>query len=291
MPALAVNPWTHPAGDPVREVLEREWLGLLLRRLIRLAPGSRVLDLGCGAGLVGDLLSGVVDRYVGVDLYPPEGANAIEHDLRHGLGPMRDEQFDLFVASFGIASHIAPAELRRLMEDIAHAAAPGALVAIEALGLYSLEWPGIWDVQPGRKRMLEYRLAGEVCVHPWSPVELAGMGEEAGMRPIAMLDRTVQFGPKLGTGDYWPGLPPLRTALRDLLCGRPEAEHIVAAALPPLPAHPAAGIHHGLAACRRRLVLRPRATAVPEELGKAAWTLEPRTGLGIGHGLMLVARA
>jgi hypothetical protein len=290
MPGAAPNPWAHPACDPVRDVLEREWLGRLLNSLLHMAPGARVLDLGSGDGTVRELIGDRAGGYLGVDLFPTSGMDTVRHDLRDGLGAAGDEPFDLYVGSFGVASHLAPAELRRLMAEIATSASAGATVAVEALGLFSLEWPALWDSRPGEERTLRYRLAGEVQIHPWSPAELAGLAAECGLRPLATFDRTVQYGPKLGDDGYWPGLPPLRAALRDLLHGSREGGDVIGAALPPLPAHPAARAHHALAARRRRLVERLWPGA-PAELARAAWALEPRTGAGIGHGLMLLARA
>ena len=290
MPSPTPNPWAHPACDPVRDVLEREWLGRLLDRLLRDAPGARVLDLGSGDGTVRELIGDRAGSYLGVDLFPGPGTEAVRHDLRDGLGPVRDEPFDLYVASFGVASHLSPSELHRLMAEIASSAPRGAMVALEALGLFSLEWPGLWDSRAGRGRTLRYRLACEVEVHPWSPAELARLAADCGLRPLATFDRTVQYGPKLGEEGYWPGLPPLRSALRDLLHDSPEGREVIGAALPPLPAHPAARAHHALASRRRRLGERLW-PAAPSELARAAWALEPRTGAGIGHGLMLLARA
>jgi SAM-dependent methyltransferase len=291
VPVPSANPWALPGDDPVRELLERDWLEQLLRRLSALAPGPRVLDLGCGDGLVADLIGNSPDSYLGLDLFPPSRVNARRLDLREGLGPLRGEPFDLYVASFGFASHLSPDELCRLMRDIAASASPGALVALEALGLYSLEWPGIWEASPGGGRTLGYRLAAEVPIHPWAPLELATLAEAAGLRPFVMLDRSVQFGPKLGDGGHWPGLPPLRSGLARLLRGDSGGVEALAAALPPLPAHPAAQLHHALTTRRGRLVQGFTSGTDPGAVARSAWGLEPRTGCGVGHGLMLLARA
>jgi hypothetical protein len=124
-------------------------------------------------------------------------------------------------------------------------------MAIEALGLYSLEWPCIWGAPPGSARTLEYRLADETKVHPWSPPELAAVMESAGITPLRALDRSVQAGPKLGTGDYWHGLPAVRPALNRLLVGDGALLSALDSPLPALPAHPAASLHRTLHARRR----------------------------------------
>src|SRR4051794_38466015 len=205
---MITNPWSVPLDDHVRANFERPFFGRLIEHLLRAAPGGRVLDLGCGDGLVHRLGGDLIDSYLGVDLFPPSGVPSLRHDLRNGLGEAGREPFDLCVATFGVASHLDPAQLDRLVREVAAAASSGALVAMEALAVHSLEWPGLWDVPPGPGRILRYRLSGEVSVHPWARDELRRMFGASGLRWLGALDRTVQAGPKLG--DYWPGPPPLR---------------------------------------------------------------------------------
>ena len=58
--------------------------------------------------------------------------------------------------------------------------------------------------------------------------------------------------------------------------------------LPPLPAGRAAAVHHALAARRRRLIATW--SSDPAALARAVWALEPRSGGGFGHGLMVIGR-
>jgi hypothetical protein len=268
-------------SDLVRSELEVAWLARLIRSLVRRGGARSLLDLGCGDRLAARLAP--VDRYLGVDLTPAPGV--IAHDLRDGLGPVGPEPFDLYLGGFGIASHLPPASLRHLLGKIAAHARPGSLVALEALGARSLEWPRLWDTPLGAARTISYRLGADVPVHPWKPDELLPLFEAAGIRPLRVLDRTVQAGPKLGTRRYWPALPALRAAVAALLAGgRPAAA--LTAPLPPLPAGRTALLHQTLAARRRALVgssgLRGAA------LARALWRLDPPTGGGYGHGLMVV---
>jgi SAM-dependent methyltransferase len=280
-------PYALRSHDSVRATFETEWFARLLPGLLRRAGGGELLDLGCADGAMALLAGGGLTRYVGVDLAPrSDDARLIRHDLRDGLGPVGPRPFDLYLGTFGLASHLAPVELRRLMGEIAAHARPGAVVALEALGVFSLEWPRLWDRPAGRRRTIPYRLASEVMVHPWAPRELAAVFREAGVEPLWTLDRTLQAGPKLGEEGYWPGLPSVRPALNALLDGR-ETERDreeLAAPLPPLPAGEPALVHHTLAA-RRQAVVRGSAAAAVE-----IWNLEPRTGGGFGHGLLLVGR-
>jgi SAM-dependent methyltransferase len=280
-------------GDLVRDHFEARFFATLLRRLIR-SP-AEVLDLGCGDGLVARLAGPLASRYTGVDLRPPGPrfpGEHVRHDLRQGLGPVGGRPFDLYLATFGLASHLRPSELAALLGQIGRHGRSGALVALEALGLRSLEWPRLWHTSVGAARTIDYTLAGKVEVHPWLPHELASLFREAGIEPLLALDRTLQAGPKLGHIGGWPGLPVLRPALSALV-GAPRDPAGIPAALseplPPLPAGPAAALHHELAARRRALVLNdPRLE--PEALAAAIWSLEPATGGGFGHGLMIVGR-
>jgi hypothetical protein len=289
--AAAAHPYLPAGGDAVRGTLERDWFARAIPRLLRQAGGGELLDLGCADGAAARMAGGGLRRYLGVDLAPPapgpSTVDRVRHDLRDGLGPVGARPFDLYLGTFGVASHLAPAELLRLLREIAAHGRPGALVALEALGLYSLEWPQLWSTPPGRARTIPYRLAADVRVHPWSPTELLGLLEDCGIRPLRAVDRTLQAGPKLGEGRYWPGLPDVRSALNELLAGSRGALAPLAAPLPPLPAGQPALLHHALAARRRAL----SDLALPgPALARAVWALEPATGGGYGHGLMAVGR-
>jgi hypothetical protein len=283
---------THPSRayavqghDMVRSELERGWMARFLLSWFDLRGGGSLLDLGCGDRLARRLAGPRLQRYVGVDLRPPA---EVVHDLREGLGPVGPRPFDIYLGGFGIASHLPVPSLRRLLREIAVHARPGSLVALEALGARSLEWPRLWDTPVGRARTIPYRLGAEVPVHPWRPEEVCALYEEAGIRPLRALDRTVQAGPKTGVAGYWPGLPPVREGINSLLAGDDRATADLLAPLPPLPAGHAALVHHTLAARRRELVERSDLPA--RALALAIWRLDPATGGGFGHGLMVVGR-
>jgi hypothetical protein len=303
----AARPYATGAGDAVRDRYERRFFGALVPRLLRAAGGERaLLDLGSADGLAAELSGPGLGRYLGVDLDPPGGPGFLCHDLREGLGPVGGRPFDLYLGTFGVASHVSPSQLRRLLLEIAAHGRPGSVVALEALGLRSLEWPGLWSRPPGEARTIPYRLGTDVSVHPWLPGELAALFDDAGMRPLLALDRTLQAGPKTGGGRYFPGLPDVRGALNAALAGVAEPDGI-AAPLPPLPAGEAAAVHHELARrrrelcrARRELCREPRERSVAQRerfdlgdgasLADAVWALEPPTAGGYGHGLMVVGR-
>jgi hypothetical protein len=282
---VLTRPYAAVGHDPVRRTFEQEQLARMVPRLLETAGGSALLELGCADGLAGRVVG--VERYLGIDLEPSTPLPALAHDLRDGLGPVGARPFDVYFGYFGIASHLAPGELARLLREIARHARKGALVALEALGLSSLEWPGLWELPPGPGRRIPYRLGADVAVHPWAPTELAGLFRAAGIDPIGASDRTLQAGPKLAEGRYWPGLPALRDAVADLLCGGPPAPELTAS-LPPLPAGKPALVHHGLARRRRELVTRAGLSG--PALARAIWRLEGSMAGGFGHGLLLVGR-
>lgn len=283
-----VSPYAQQGHDAVRKAFEERLLGRLLRRLLEHAQGGSLLDMGCGDGLVARLAGTQLKRYLGVDLDTcASSVPSVAHDLRDGLGPVGRRPFDVYLGSFGIASHLPPHRLGRLLADIARHARPGAVVALEALGLHSLEWPRLWGVAPGAGRMIPYRLASDVAVHPWGARELSGMFDDAGIRPFLTLDRTLQAGPKGGEGRYWRGLPDVRGALNRLLAGE-EPGDALKAPLAPLPAGDAALVHHALAMRRRELLARTRLRG--PALAEAVWRLEPCTTGGYGHGLLVAGK-
>jgi SAM-dependent methyltransferase len=286
--AEAARPYERQRHDAVRAAFETPWFDRTVARLVRSAGGGEVLDLGCGDGAAARAAGSRLTRYLGVDLAPRAMAGGrlgfLRHDLREGLGDVGARPFDLYLGTFGVASHLAPRELRRLLREIARHARPGALVALEALGLYSLEWPHLWDRPAGAGRTMPYPLPGEVAVHPWAAGELHALFDQAGVEPLFTRDRTLQAGPK--TGARWPGIPPLRRALNGLLTGSSgeRCEAVLASPLPPLPAGRAALVHHTLAGRRRALVVAGHAGA------SEVWRLEPHTAGGYGHGLLVAGR-
>lgn len=298
MSAQDVAAYGAPEHDLVRQELEPAFFARLVPGLLRRAGGGRLLDLGCGDCLMADLAGPALTEYTGLDFRSLDGpvpGHHVRHDLRQGLGPVGEEPFDVYLATFGVASHMSPAELRSLLSAIRRHARPGSIVALEGLGLHSLEWPKLWDTSPGAERRATYRLRGEVEIHPWSALELCRLYEEAGIQPLFAVDRSVQAGPKTGDSPAWPRVPRLRAALNSLLQhpGTPSKPALEALAqpLPPLPAGEAAAVHHTLAARRRQVLDQARARgAGAAELARAVWALEPRSDCGFGHGITVVGR-
>lgn len=283
----AAGAYAWQGHDLVRRRFEERALARLVPRMLR-AAGGALLDLGCGDGLAAELAGSRLTRYLGIDLQPAAtGRPTVAHDLRDGLGPVGRRPFDVYLGSFGIASHLSPDELQRLLSQIVRHARRGSLVALEALGLYSLEWPRLWGTPAGAARTIRYRLGADVLVHPWAPAELFERFRAAGIEPLGARDRTLQAGPKLAESRYWPGLPSVRGALADLLAGGSPGEALTRS-LPPLPAGFPARLHHALAEHRRDAVAADGDGGAA--LAEAIWALEPPSGGGYGHGLLILGR-
>lgn len=261
--------------DNVRTYWEDELTRSALRPFLRerLAActaqgrGLRVLDLGCGAGQGYELLTQIrdhdggleelpghvldsadLDVYLGVDLSAAMVAQgranyrSVERvrfesaDLREDLGPAAAERpFDMYFSSYGSLSHLSASHLEERMVQIARHAGPGAVVVLDLLGRFSLEWPGYWyastDAEKTRPYSMSYlfdedeRAMGKVETFPlrfWTGREVRELclrvSEQAGrqLRVAEMFDRSIFVGRHIDTGEYGARLPPLRRLVNSL---------------------------------------------------------------------------
>ena len=118
---------------------------LALRRWLKVPPGSRVLDVGCGVGRWSRMLAARGARVTGIDVSPTMIQEARRRSDARGLTPrcrflVQDvsaleahERFDL-ILSVTVLQHILdPAALRTALERMsAHLADGGTLVLLEA---------------------------------------------------------------------------------------------------------------------------------------------------------------
>ncbi len=130
-------------GSPVPLATMEAWRDAAVARVLDLEP-RRVLELGCGTGMV---LHGIVDhveRYVGIDFVPDvvetletqvreRGVRASVElhvgDIRSSL-PIRDETFDVVVLNSVVQYLRGGRELRAVLDRAAAALAPGGHVVV-----------------------------------------------------------------------------------------------------------------------------------------------------------------
>lgn len=108
----------------------------------RHAPGPRVLELGCGTGLVLERIARFARGAVGADL----SAGMLSHARRRGLDvvqadacslPFRDAAFDA-VASFKVLAHVP--DVARALAEIARVTRPGGRMVLEFYNRRSIRY-------------------------------------------------------------------------------------------------------------------------------------------------------
>lgn len=107
-----------------------------------LATGRRVLEAGCGTGLILERLTRVADHAVGFDLSPGMVKTARQRGLNVVLGsvteiPFADASFD-FVCSFKVLAHVP--QIGRALSELARVTAPGGQLALEFYNPWSLRY-------------------------------------------------------------------------------------------------------------------------------------------------------
>ncbi len=135
--------WTSSyTGLPIPTPEMREWLDGTVERILGLGR-RRVLEIGCGAGVLAARLLPHVERYRGIDfsapaldrarrlLHPPDGMDV---ELMQGLADdwsgVTPGDFDLVVIN-SVAQYFPSAEyLQRVLENAIAAAAPGGAVFV-----------------------------------------------------------------------------------------------------------------------------------------------------------------
>lgn len=107
-----------------------------------LATGRKVLEAGCGTGLILGRLAQHADSAWGVDLSPGMVKLAKQRGLRVVLGsvtdlPFADESFDL-VCSFKVLAHVP--DIGRALAEIARVTRPGGQMVLEFYNPWSLRY-------------------------------------------------------------------------------------------------------------------------------------------------------
>jgi ubiquinone/menaquinone biosynthesis C-methylase UbiE len=115
---------------------------LELRICAPLATGRRVLEAGCGTGLILGRLAQHADSAWGVDLSPGMVRLAKQRGLNVVLGsvtdlPFADESFDL-VCSFKVLAHVP--NIGRAIAELARVTKPGGQMVLEFYNPWSLRY-------------------------------------------------------------------------------------------------------------------------------------------------------
>ena len=117
-----------------------------------LAVGKRVLEAGCGTGLVLSRLAQVASSAHGFDLSSGMVQRAQARGLSVALGsvtavPFRDESFDL-VCSFKVLAHVP--NITEALRELARVTRPGGMLALEFYNPWSLRYAAKRIAGPGQ---------------------------------------------------------------------------------------------------------------------------------------------
>ena len=107
-----------------------------------LARDARVLEAGCGTGLILERLAPVAEEAWGVDLSPGMLRKAQNRGLNVVVGsvtelPFADESFDM-VCSFKVLAHVP--DIERALAEIARVTRPGGHMVLEFYNPWSLRY-------------------------------------------------------------------------------------------------------------------------------------------------------
>ncbi len=229
----AARPYAWQGHDLVRRTFEERLLARVVPRLLDAAGGGALLDLGCGDGLAARLAAGRLTRYLGLDLEPSVASSA----------EPRPRSARWARAGRTAAVRPLPRLLRGGLAPVARASSSGCSRTSRGTRARerssrsrrsgSTRWSGrrLWqapvgigahDPLPARRGRRGPPMGASRAVHALRRCRASSR--------CGALDRTLQAGPKVGSGRYWPGLPPLRAALSGLLRGEPPAETLDRAA-------------------------------------------------------------
>jgi SAM-dependent methyltransferase len=108
----------------------------------RFAEGARVLELGCGTGLILERIAAIAKAAVGIDLSERMAQRARERGLEVRLGsvcalPFADEQFDLTYA-FKVFPHVE--DIERAIREAMRVTRPGGHLLFEFYNPWSLRY-------------------------------------------------------------------------------------------------------------------------------------------------------
>ncbi len=184
-----------------------------------LAQGKRVLEAGCGTGLILQALSHSAEHAVGADL----SAGMLRGSVDKGLPvtqadltklPFADDSFDL-VCSFKVLAHVPP--IQEAVNELVRVTRPGGKLALEFYNPWSLRYLAK-RIRPGR---ISASVKEDAVFTRWDSVgdvmDLAPAGATVdsvhGVRvftPFAQVHKIPLVGSILGAAERWAVDSPLR---------------------------------------------------------------------------------
>jgi SAM-dependent methyltransferase len=234
-------------------------------KILSKKKGLRILEIGAGAGEGYDLLTHIppsnpistdnrhflleereVEKYLGIDISQPLISKArkrfrkkinvsFEYD-ELGLGlpsfALQEKPFDLYASFYSSLSHLEPANVEKIFEQIFRHAKNGSFFVGDLQGKFSPSWPKYWAEQ---KLMLPYTMAFyvpqqmegkkiewfNICF--WSIEELkknlknAAKNSGVSIGKSYFLDRSIFVGRHMDTGLLSTKPMPLRYQVNRLL--------------------------------------------------------------------------
>jgi SAM-dependent methyltransferase len=187
--------WGARAGDWAEtEVRQLPTYRAVIER-VGIAPGDRVLDLGCGAGTFLGLAAGHGAHVAGLDAAESLLAIAAERvpgaDLRRGdleRLPWEDDSFDLVT---GFNSFFFAADMGAALAEAARVARPGADVVIQVWGRPERCDLGAMLAAMGRLKGAERPAAAGPPL--WQPGVVEELARGAGLAPRLAFDHSCAF--------------------------------------------------------------------------------------------------
>lgn len=206
-PALGVD-WLTPLYDPLlRWVMREEYFKRRLIDHARVAPGHRVLDLGCGTGTLTIMLKQAHPEatIIGLDGDPKvlEIGRAkarqagVDITLDEGMAnqlPYPDQSFDRVLSSL-VLHHLTADNKRRTLQEVVRVLRPGGGLYVVDFGKPHTAWGRLLAPVIGRLEQASDNVAGR----------LPEMFRQAG---LVQVDESIRFATVFGTLSLLQGRKP-----------------------------------------------------------------------------------
>ena len=207
IPALGVD-WLTPLYDPLlRWVMREEYFKRRLIDHARVAPGHRVLDLGCGTGTLTIMLKQAHPEatIIGLDGDPKvlEIGRAkarqagVDITLDEGMAdqlPYPDQSFDRVLSSL-VLHHLTADNKRRILQEVVRVLRPGGGLYVVDFGKPHTAWGRLLAPVTLRLEQASDNVAGR----------LPEMFRQAG---LVQVDESIRFATVFGTLSLLQGRKP-----------------------------------------------------------------------------------